>query len=106
MSDIMVLVWSLLLPTLCSIWQSTPLFLLGESPWTDEPGGLQSIGRKQRDTTEATKHSTALVESACNVGAAETQIQSLGREDPLEEKATHSSILAWKIPWTEVPGRL
>ena len=37
----------------------------------------------------------------------ETQIQSLGREDPLEkEMATHSSILAWKIPWTEEPGRL
>ena len=34
-------------------------------------------------------------------------IQSLGWEDPLEEeilKATHSSILAWKIPWTEEPG--
>ena len=32
----------------------------------------------------------------------ETQVQSLGPEDPLEEKmATHSSILAWKIPWTE-----
>ena len=37
----------------------------------------------------------------------ETQIQSLDREDPLEkEMATHSSILAWKIPWTEEPGRL
>ena len=37
----------------------------------------------------------------------ETRIQSLGREDPLEkEMATHSSILAWKIPWTEEPGRL
>ena len=35
----------------------------------------------------------------------ETQIRSLGREDPLEkEMATHSSILAWKIPWTEDPG--
>jgi len=35
------------------------------------------------------------------------QVQSLGREDPLEkEMATHSSILAWKIPWTEEPGRL
>ena len=32
-------------------------------------------------------------------------VQSLGQEDPLEEeKATHSSILAWKIPWTEQPG--
>jgi len=37
----------------------------------------------------------------------ETQIRSLGREDPLEmEMAAHSSILAWKIPWTEKPGRL
>ena len=35
----------------------------------------------------------------------ETQVQSLGREDPLEkEMATHASILAWKIPWTEEPG--
>ena len=37
----------------------------------------------------------------------ETQVQSPGREDPMEEEmVTHSSILAWKIPWTEGPGRL
>ena len=37
----------------------------------------------------------------------ETQVQSLGQEDPLEEEmATHSSILAWRIPWTEKPGGL
>ena len=37
----------------------------------------------------------------------EMQVQSLGRKDPLEEEmATHSSILAAKIPWTEEPGRL
>ena len=37
----------------------------------------------------------------------ETWVQSLGREDPLEEgMATHSSILTWRIPWTEEPGRL
>ena len=37
----------------------------------------------------------------------ETQVQSLGREDPLEEgMGIHSSILAWKIPWTEEPGGL
>ena len=37
----------------------------------------------------------------------ETQVQSLGREDPLEEEmATHSSILAWEIPWTEEPKGL
>ena len=35
------------------------------------------------------------------------QVQSLGQEDPLEEEmATHSSILAWRIPWTEEPGGL
>ena len=37
----------------------------------------------------------------------ETQVRSLGREDPLEkEMAIHSSILAWRIPWREQPGRL
>ena len=37
----------------------------------------------------------------------ETQIRSLGGEDPLgKELAPHSSILAWKIPWTEEPGKL
>ena len=37
----------------------------------------------------------------------DTWVQSLGREDPLEkEMVTHSSTLAWKIPWTEEPGRL
>ena len=37
----------------------------------------------------------------------ETWVQSLGGEDPLEkEMATHSCTLAWKIPWTEKPGRL
>ena len=35
------------------------------------------------------------------------QVQSLGQEDPLEEgMATHSSILAWRVPWTEEPGGL
>ena len=37
----------------------------------------------------------------------ETQVRYLGQEDPLEkEMETHSSTLAWKIPWTEEPGRL
>ena len=37
----------------------------------------------------------------------ETQVQSLVREDPLEEEMTiHSSILVWRIPWTEEPGGL
>ena len=37
----------------------------------------------------------------------EMQVRSLGQEEPLEEEmATHSSILAWRIPWTEEPGGL
>ena len=37
----------------------------------------------------------------------ETPVQSLGREDPLEKgMATHSSVLAWRIPWAEEPGGL
>ena len=42
-----------------------------------------------------------------SVGDIEVQVQSLGQEDPLEEGvATHSSIIAWRISWTEEPGRL
>ena len=42
-----------------------------------------------------------------NAGDVETQVRSLGREDPLEEGvAIHSSILAWRISWTEELGRL
>ena len=42
-----------------------------------------------------------------NAGDAETWVQFLGQQDPLEkEMATHSSILAWEIPWTEDPGGL
>ena len=44
-------------------------------------------------------------EFACNVG--ETWVPSLGQKDPLEKgTATHSSLLAWRIPWTEEPGGL
>ena len=46
-------------------------------------------------------------ESTCNAGTTADVVQSMGPEDPLEKvMATHSSILAWEIPWTEDPGRL
>ena len=46
-------------------------------------------------------------ESACNSGAAQDTVWSLGQQNPLEKgTATHSSILAWKIPWIERPGGL
>ena len=42
-----------------------------------------------------------------SAGEYETHVQSLGQEDPLEKgMTTHSSILAWRIPWTEEPARL
>ena len=46
-------------------------------------------------------------ELKCLPGMWETQVRTLGWEDPLEkEMATHSSTLAWKIPWTKEPSRL
>ena len=49
-----------------------------------------------------------MVQSKMNLPAMwEAQVQSLGQEDPLEkEMTTHSSILAWEIPWTKEPGGL
>ena len=54
------------------------------------------------------KGASLVVQMVMNLPAMqETQVRSLGQEDPLEkEMATHSSILAWRIPWTEEPGRL
>ena len=45
-------------------------------------------------------------ESVCQRRRYEMWVQSLDGEEPLEGLATHSSILAWRIPWTEEPGRL
>ena len=96
--------------------------------WTpgvgDGQGGLacwDSWGRKELDRTERLSDRTELTDwtiysfigfpdgsdgkqSACHAG---DQVQSLGWEDPLEKgMATHSSILAWRNPWTEAPCRL
>ena len=50
---------------------------------------------------------SAAKESSCNMGDLENWVQSLGWENLLEkEMATHSSVLAWRIPWTEEPDRL
>ena len=67
---------------------------MGYSPW----------GCKDSDTTEQ----LTLSQTVKNLPAMqETQVQSLGQKDPLEKgMATHSSILAWRIPWTEELGGL
>ena len=68
--------------------------------WRDYPGlfgwALNIIGASL--VTQMVKNLSAMWE---------TWVRSLGQEDPVEKgMATHSSILAWKIPWTEEPGRL
>ena len=55
----------------------------------------------------STKSSLVAQRLKCLPPMWETRVRSLGREDPLEEEmVTHSGILAWRIPWTEKPGRL
>ena len=71
---------------------------------TEEPGGIQSMGLQRGGygwtslVAQTIKHLSTMWE---------TWVRSLGREDPLEkEMAIHSRTIAWKIPWTEEPGRL
>ena len=56
----------------------------------------------------STRGSSLVAQMVKNLPAVqENWVQSLGQEDPLEKgMATHSSILAWRIPWTDEPGRL
>ena len=75
-------------------------------PWTEEPGGLQSI-RSHRVTHNwsnlaCTPWASLVAKIVKNLPAMQkTQDQFLGQEDSLEKgMATHSSILAWRIPWT------
>ena len=81
-------------------------------PWTEDPGRPQSMG------SQSGKVSSVIIRYViyyrlpwwlrkCLPTMQETRVQSLGQEDPLEkEMATHSSTLAWRIPWREEPGRL
>ena len=87
-------------------------------PGTGEPGGLPSMGshRVRHDWSDLA--AAAVLNWGFPSGSAvknlpvmqelqEIQVQSLGQEDPLEKgMATHSSILAWRIPWTEKPAGL
>ena len=96
-------------------------------PWTEEPGGLQSTESQRVGHNWGTSLSLGVSDEGYSLSNAdlnnvtslvtqtvkclptmrETQVQSLGWEDLLEkEVATHSSILAWKIPWTEESGRI
>ena len=63
---------------------------------------------KESENSVQNKRTSLMAQMVKNLPAMqETQVQSLSWEDPLEEEmATHSSILVWKIPWMEKPGRL
>ena len=78
-------------------------------PWTEEPGRLQSMGSQRvgHDWATSLWLGASLVAQRLKhlPTMQETWVRSLGWEDPLEkEVATHSSTLAWKIPWTEEPA--
>ena len=69
---------------------------------------LESRLLEEISTTSDIQMISLVAQLVKNVPAVqETPVRFLGQEDPLEkEMATHSSTLAWKIPWTEEPGRL
>ena len=71
-----------------------------------EPVKVPFLGK--RVSADITKGASLVVQQVKNLPVMqETRVRSLGGEDPPEEgMATHSSILAWRIPWTEEPGRL
>ena len=72
-------------------------------------GGVERQGeRKNKHFTVFTSSLERYVQTVKHLPIVwETRVRSLGQEDPLEkEMATHSSILAWRIPWTEEPGGL
>ena len=97
-------------------WQSTPVLLPGKSHGERNLVGYSPWGCKELDTTEQLHFLSFTFVSLTSLVAQmvkrlptmwDTWVQSLGQEDLLEkEMATHSSILAWKIPWREEPGRL
>ena len=77
-------------------------------PWTEEPGRLQSTGSQRIGYDWATSLTYRIAQLVKNLPAIqESLVQFLDWEDPLEkEMEIHSSTIAWKIPWTEEPGRL
>ena len=94
-----------------------PSILAWEIPWMEEPGGLLSMGshRVGHDWSDLAAAAFPRLppwlsgkESTCQCRRLQSLwVQSLGWEDPLEEKmVTRSSILVWRIPRTKEPGRL
>ena len=101
-------------------WQPTPVFLPGKSQEWESRVGCRLWGHTESDTIYKYIYmyvcmyvcmymgfpgGPVVKNPPANAGDTRDTVQSRGREDPLEEgMATHSSILAWKIPWTVEPG--
>ena len=76
-----------------------------------DPGSIPGTGRSSGEGTDSLLHyawASLVAQMVKNLPTMrETWVQSLSWEDPLKKgMATHSSILAWRIPWTDEPGRL
>ena len=79
----------------------------GGAWWATVHGVAKSQTRLSNFTRFTQQASLVAQTVVCLTPMREPRVQSLGQEDPLEkEMATHSSILAWRIPWTEEPGGL
>ena len=92
--------------SLSKLWK----LVMGREAWYAAVHGVAKSQTQRRNWTELKfiRWTFPMTQAVKNPPAMqEVQVQSLGVEDPLkDEMATHSSILAWKIPWTEKPGGL
>ena len=82
---------------------------MGFSSWEFSKSFIKLCGSHFNSGNETKGFPGALVvkNPPADAGDTEIRVQSLGRDDPPEEEmATHSSVLAWKMPWTEEPGGL
>ena len=87
-------------PTLCNPIDSSP-------PGSAIPGILQARTLEWAAVSFSSQGALEVKNPPANAGDVRDEDQSLGREDPLEDgMATHSTILAWRFPWTEEPGGL
>ena len=80
------------------MWVNVFISLVSVQSWSRVTGSYRKVIVNVSQVAQTVKNVPAMQD---------TQVRSLGQEDPLEEEmATHSSILAWKIPWTEETGRV
>ena len=91
-----------------SLWPGAEsLDTLTQSRWPADPGKQHTAQSPIFSSQQGGVDTEGLGKRKDLPAKQETQVRSLGREDPLEEEmATHSKVLNWKTPWTEEPGRL